>query len=277
MKTKTLYISDLDGTLLTPDGFLSEKSCQILNEVIRDRGKFTIATSRNLNAFLARTKGLAFRIPVILNSGACIYDLKTKHYKFVTPIPLHALISLKQKLEENRIGGFIYALKDEQLWLIYERYYDDCDYTYLEKRKLLYPSIVMTSEQLLSEKDEFTPIFFVAYGSYEKIQSVRQIGSTLSDIRGTMSHDVYSNNYFIEFTEGSISKASAIQKLKNSLDVDEIVAFGDNTNDIEMLTQAGRSYVPANGISDVKALATKIIGSNSEDSVAQFIKKDFYS
>lgn len=91
-----------------------------------------------------------------------------------------------------------------------------------------------------------------------------------------MSHDVYSNNYFIEFTEGSVSKASAIQKLKDSLDVDEIVAFGDNTNDIEMLTHADRSYVTANGISDVKSHATKIIGNNNEDSVAQFIKKDFY-
>lgn len=51
MKTKTLYISDLDGTLLASDGHISDRSRNILNKVIKDGAKVSIATSRNLFAF----------------------------------------------------------------------------------------------------------------------------------------------------------------------------------------------------------------------------------
>ena len=39
MKTKTLYISDLDGTLLASDGHISDRSRNILNKVIKDGAK----------------------------------------------------------------------------------------------------------------------------------------------------------------------------------------------------------------------------------------------
>ena len=68
MKTKTLYISDLDGTLLASDGHISDRSRNILNKVIKDGAKVSIATSRNLFAFDQRVAGVDFSIPVILNT-----------------------------------------------------------------------------------------------------------------------------------------------------------------------------------------------------------------
>ena len=59
-------------------------------------------------------------------------------------------------------------------------------------------------------------------------------------------------------------------------DIDEIVAFGDNVNDVEMLTLADRCYVPENGLPQIREMADLIIEGNDLDSVARFIEDDYY-
>ena len=103
MKTKTLYISDLDGTLLASDGHISDRSRNILNKVIKDGAKVSIATSRNLFAFDQRVAGVDFSIPVILNTGGCIYNCQTRHYDVISDIPFDRVLQLKKILDENEI------------------------------------------------------------------------------------------------------------------------------------------------------------------------------
>lgn len=112
MKTKTLYISDLDGTLLASDGHISDRSRNILNKVIKDGAKVSIATSRNLFAFDQRVAGVDFSIPVILNTGGCIYNCQTRHYDVISDIPFDRVLQLKKILDENEIASFIYGLVD---------------------------------------------------------------------------------------------------------------------------------------------------------------------
>ena len=92
MKTKTLYISDLDGTLLASDGHISDKSRDILNKVMKDGAKVSIATSRNLFAFDQRVAGVDFSIPVILNTGGCIYNCQKRHYDVISDIPFDRVL-----------------------------------------------------------------------------------------------------------------------------------------------------------------------------------------
>ena len=59
-------------------------------------------------------------------------------------------------------------------------------------------------------------------------------------------------------------------------DIDEIVAFGDNVNDVEMLELADRCYVPENGLPQIREMADLVIEKNDTDSVARFIAEDYY-
>ena len=59
-------------------------------------------------------------------------------------------------------------------------------------------------------------------------------------------------------------------------DIDEIVAFGDNVNDVEMLELADRCYVPENGLPQIREMADIVIEKNDTDSVARFIAEDYY-
>ena len=214
-----------------------------MNKVIKDGAKVSIATSRNLFAFDQRVAGVDFSIPVILNTGGCIYNCQTRHYDVISDIPFDRVLQLKKILDENEIASFIYGLVDEELYLLYEGLFDEADQAYIKKRGPMYHTF---------KKD------------------------LVDGIKATITKDIYTGNYFIEICEESVSKASAILKLKEMYDIDEIVAFGDNVNDVEMLELSDRCYVPENGLPQIREMADLVIEKNDLDSVARFIVEDYY-
>ena len=70
---KTLFLSDLDGTLLTAQETVSAYSLGLLNKLIDERGlQFTYATARSRNSAAKACWGLRQNLPVILYNGAVI-------------------------------------------------------------------------------------------------------------------------------------------------------------------------------------------------------------
>ncbi len=84
---------------------------------------------------------------------------------------------------------------------------------------------------------------------------------------------------YIEISHKSVSKKTAIDVLlKNcfpEISIENIVAFGDNYNDIEMLKAVGLGVAVANANEEVLAIADKITDSNKNDGVAKMIKALF--
>jgi len=74
---KTLYISDLDGTLLHQDDRISANSLRIINRLINEGMLFTFATARSFNTALQAANGLELELPVIVHNGVFIIDIKT--------------------------------------------------------------------------------------------------------------------------------------------------------------------------------------------------------
>ena len=73
----TLYISDLDGTLLTSGQIISRESLDIINELINKGMLFSYATARSIITARKVTNGLNIKYPVIVNNGAFIIDNAT--------------------------------------------------------------------------------------------------------------------------------------------------------------------------------------------------------
>ena len=69
---KTLYVSDLDGTLLRQDGTISQFTIQTINDLVEKGLLFSYATARSIVTASRVTKGLSNQIPVILYNGAFI-------------------------------------------------------------------------------------------------------------------------------------------------------------------------------------------------------------
>jgi Cof subfamily protein (haloacid dehalogenase superfamily) len=93
---------------------------------------------------------------------------------------------------------------------------------------------------------------------------------------GDHLHLYRSKDTYIEVAPKSISKASALRLLlekKYDIRMDEVMAFGDNYNDIELLQQVGFGVAVANAREEVKAVANEITASNKEEGVALMIEK----
>jgi Cof subfamily protein (haloacid dehalogenase superfamily) len=94
-----------------------------------------------------------------------------------------------------------------------------------------------------------------------------------------LSKDIHmyrSNDTLIEITPVSVSKRSAIAHiLKPTESLKNMIAFGDNYNDIEMLKAAGYGVAVANARTEVKRIADYVTLANTDDGVAHFIQHQF--
>ena len=80
----------------------------------------------------------------------------------------------------------------------------------------------------------------------------------------------YSGLSFIELAASLVTKATALEHLADDLGIaaTQIATFGDNHNDVAMLSWSGRSYAMAAATDDARAAAREVIGSNDDDAVA---------
>lgn len=99
---KTLYISDLDGTLLQNDSKISAKSCEIINNLINRGVSFSYATARGIYTALNVTTGLHCKLPVITKNGVIIArpdtcEVITKIYSLKKKLRIYTKFYVKQE------------------------------------------------------------------------------------------------------------------------------------------------------------------------------------
>lgn len=76
---------------------------------------------------------------------------------------------------------------------------------------------------------------------------------------------------YLELSAVRATKAHAVAWLRDYLDVDHVIAYGDNLNDLPMFGAADEAYAVANAAPEVLARATEVIGSNVEDGVVRHL------
>ena len=268
---KTLYVSDLDGTLLRNDAQTSEYTNQVINQLTSEGILFSYATARSYLTATKATKGLNAKIPIITYNGAVI--LQNDTFDIIAQ------------------NVFCQNEKEEILNEILRRGIYPIVYAYISgKEKFSY--VVnkcnrATTEFLLTRKGDVrdTPVkfdsalgigdvfYFVCIDAYEKLEPLYiQFKDKYHCIFQT---EIYSGEQWLEIVPKSVSKANAILQLKELLGIEYIVAFGDGKNDIEMFEPAHFALIDGKAIDELKAIATGIIESNDSDGVAKWLHKKF--
>lgn len=272
---KTLYISDLDGTLLSPDGTISPYTKNTLERLTKEGLLFTIATARNLKAVEHYIKDLPLSIPAIISNGIMIYDFADGSCLDLHPFPKDYLKMFHTLLPLQNMSGFLYAMKENQLYLIHRPKKTSSESEYFNHRSPLYPNRCMEYMNFTDLPSDFTSLYIVFYGSYEEVSQIQTIINQISELHSVLNKNVYRDYYFIDIFSSEASKEKAMKRLQAILGAEEVVTFGDNYNDLGMLRQATRSYAPANAVEAAKLAATGIIKGNREDGVVRFIEQDY--
>ena len=111
---KTLFISDLDGTLLTSKENVSAYSLEELNEMIDGHGLlFTYATARSLNSAAKACWGLRQNLPVILYNGALIMEPWNRRMLYNNHFNEGQRAFLRSLFEKYDVWPLVYSFRGE--------------------------------------------------------------------------------------------------------------------------------------------------------------------
>lgn len=269
---KTLYVTDLDGTLLNRRDRINPESIKVINGLVKEGMLFTYATARSLVSATVVTQGLSMDIPIIAYNGAFIIHPSTGEILSKESFAEEEADRVMEVLEEYGISVLVYAYVEgveKVSWLVSRE--NEGIRRYLSLRKgdrRLRP--VATREELY-QGDKF---YFTCIGEREELQPVYDIFSRDAGFRCIIQQELYRPEYFCEIMPAGATKAKAILKLKKLWNCDRVVSFGDAVNDIPMFEISDECYAVENAVEELKAIATGVIGSNEEDGVAEWLKEN---
>lgn len=267
MKNIKLIAFDLDGTLLNEDRELSENNIKAIKKVLKKNIKIVIATGRpyaGFRRFLIELGILGENNYSITNTGSIIRKNTDNGNILVNAMNLNDYLFIKNltKNYENLQVAFYtddYLYIDEQT--PNEAFIHDKNILKMETRNILdYGNEPICRINVMGEKE------LLDYFQKEKL-------SILEEKFSTMRNETFS----FEILNKNSSKGKALEFLSDHLNIerDQVMAFGDNMNDIEMIEHAGVSVAMENGKNELKSKAKYVAKSNSDDGVAKFLFEYF--
>ena len=268
---KTLFVSDLDGTLLTAKETVSDYSMRLLNQLIDERGLlFTYATARSLNSAAKAVWGLRQNLPVILYNGAIVMEPGNRNKIYNSHFSSDVREYIRGIFTENGIFPLVYSFsgdKERVSWIRGKE--TEGVRRYLARRagdSRLNP--VDTPDDFKDDE-----IFYYTYiDSKDRTDRLYSVFAGDPRFRCIYQQETYQTDYWLEIMPAGTSKGAAARFLKQHLGADKLVAFGDALNDRELFMSADESFAVCNADEGLKKIATGVIGYSEEDSVAKFIR-----
>lgn len=268
---KTLYISDLDGTLLNSSAKLSEFSKNALVELSNREIYFTVATARSPYSVRSILNGIPISVPCILMNGVLTYDIMTNTFVEVNEIMPQAFRTVLSAIREEKLSCFIYFVKDNKLSSYYESILNANMQAFYDERKNKYGRSFVRVDKL----EDIVPsgiIYFTMLYTREELLPLYERVSEVPNISCSFYKDVYSEKlWYLEIFSSRATKYNSTLRLKEQYGFDRIVGFGDSHNDIPLFNACDECYAVENAADELKAYADGILGSNDSDSVAKFM------
>lgn len=272
MRIKTQMIGmDLDGTLLTTEKKLTPYTQDVLKRAIAQGIIVLPATGRPVSGIpeeIMHFPGIRYAVTA---NGGRIVDVQENRTIYENLVPVdkaYAILSVFEKydtLREIYYDGIGYS--EETMLKNIHRYIEPgpmADYMVATRKPV--PDVHAKFIETNRPVDKVQGIFASLADKDEALKELEKI--TDIEITGALSQNV-------EINAKDVDKGNALLRLGQILGIpgEEIMAFGDGTNDRKMLEKVGTGVAMANGVPEVKAAADYITASNDEEGVARFIEK----
>ena len=264
-----IIATDMDGTLLDPQGQLDLPRLEKILDQLDQRGiRFVIATGNEVHRMRQLLKYLVERVVLVVANGARIFenDELLQAQTWDDAMVDRALDHFKGRECQDQFvvtgmnGGFV---KEGTV--------------FTELDKFMTPEMIEKLYQRMNFVNEFDSNLFGGVLKMSMVVGEERSDSVLQEINDLFDGYVraVSSGYgCIDILQDGIHKAWGLEELLRrwNLKPEQIMAFGDSENDIEMLELAGISYAMENAEEAVKRVATKVAPANSQAGVYKVLE-----
>ncbi|MGT2424985.1 HAD family hydrolase [Amnibacterium kyonggiense] len=268
---RTLYVSDLDDTLLGADGALSAAARSTLTRLLSTGTQFTVATARSPLTTRRALGDLPLSLPFVAYSGATAAhpeDLRPLWWEHFDARALKPLVGAALAAGVTPLVFWLDGEDDRVSW-VRGAETSGVD-AFLESRQ---GDPRLAPVDGWDEVDHETGFFVSIRGEYPVVRRLSRMIRAISWGTGcslALAGSRESGVGVLDVTAVSATKGSGVRRLAEDHGFTRIVAFGDGANDLPLFAEADESYATAGASDEVKAAATAVLD-DREDAVVHFL------
>lgn len=272
-----LFISDLDGTLLQEDATLSDFARDRLQSWIEQGIAFGIATARSVISVKQILEDLPLQLPVICGNGAYMADLSTLERTDVKTLDTSVARQMITIIKRRQLHLCLSTYTEGRERFLLETADNPAINWYLNDRREAGDDRPQFVTDLSQHYDEpFIHLNIMARRG-ELIGLERELKATFpKQFRTYLFENVGEPGWhWLSIYHPAVSKGNAVLRLAeaNGYTAEQVVVFGDGSNDCSMFDMAGQAYAMKVAHKRLKPLASAVIGSNTQDAVIRQIEK----
>ena len=260
---------DLDGTLLTDDKMVSEENKKAIKYVQSKGGIACICSGRQKDAVKAYKEISGCDKYIICSNGTQIYDCEKDEELFSCNLEKDICNTLAQYIIENRLyirieTSFCRYVNSKDYFVKYEIILDSNEelFEIINKNNILQVTIGTKTEEDMKKVIEF-------------VENLKRTDIKIENVYPPDEHAAKA--WSANIINNNASKGNAIYGLCKYLkiDIEDVIAMGDDSNDISMMKTVGLGVAMGNAGDDVKLYAKEITKTNMENGVAEILYKKF--
>lgn len=268
-----LVASDLDGTLIDNNNFIPQKNMEAINTIHNKNINFAICTGKTYSI----TKDICSKCHAsygIFGNGTQIINLKTGEEIYKNILSIEDFNTCYEIAKKNNLHVHVYT--DSEVITPKLEYMDLRNYILNGSKDSdnLHFRIIDDIHSYINKNK--SQIFKLVISSQSSLDEVKN--SILENLDLNINHIKKNNRYkdviidkeyeYLDITPKNIGKGYALNYLSNMLNVDtqEVMAIGDNVNDIDMLKVSGIGVTLSDAYDEIKKVATYTTTSSVSDS-----------
>lgn len=257
-----LFVTDMDGTLLNNNREISKGNKHAIKRAAAAGVTFTIATGRMYASTLPFAKELELDVPIITYNGALIKTVSGKEL-YASYLDEAVVTELLDFAKEQNVYAQLYS-EDT----LYFKEHGDLAKTYEFNCNVRGKAV---GDEIYKYNYKVPKMLFMTNTPEEADALIEQVNSRFGGRIDAMK----SNPTYIELIKPGVNKATAIARLAEILGIpsEQVLAIGDSSNDVSMLSSVAISVAMGNANAAATAAARYRVSDNEHDGVAEALER----
>lgn len=269
-----LLALDIDGTLLDSRREMSEATVDAVHYAAGRGVRVTVCTGRSLPFAEEAVRHLPLNAPYVLNNGAMIYDVPGRRARYLRNLPKHLAVDAVRIFRGIGFHPIVYGPLPEVQYFYYDSFDPDnqafIDYTEQNAER------VHRVDDVCAFLRQDIACITVAERNDRVKSRESYIKARLSNTGVVFEISPWDPCYHvITVMPSGVSKGDGLRRLARLLGIglSEVMAVGDNLNDLEMLEVAGLGVAMGNGPPEIRDRADHVTASVDDEGVARAIER----